>query len=1166
MSGSVQKPVFQLRKEFSESALVSAADAAPQLDQGNDTEVSVKAEDRDRGATKTLTENDTYLVRKLSCDFPAIRKIDGNEPGVSGMIDTSVQKAVFSDRDNVLLWDVSTSHKSSAVSIRIPLHDEDEPSLQNPPTCLITTPVTDYDSAQEQYMAGDNASQMATVDCGLCIIQKDKGLITYYEDVEAVNNLYPQLSKAMSHSLKINLGNGEVITEVLNLEPAGIAVATSLGAVYFITIRDTIGRPKLQLKQTLIKSYTGFLPQIFRSSSPAEGPVENSHSVVSLKAGPLMGKGERLLYITTKCGDFQIWQLGISSKCFRRINSNIFNKVLESLQDLYPFAYGSLKLLDSHPLFSEDMNVQLFLSTITDNNDAYYIISTVIFDEQFNSFSIFSTYKLNTMIAPVTPNQTKPRILVPTALQNGRSPVSSVFVLFQNCLVVTQISSTLDSNFTLKRKWEDIISFHKSVKVIGFGYSYDCLYVMSNEVGDIVKVELKEVAANTLADDLEETRFVKTHIEQAVYFANTSLNNPVQFNLPPGLSIDSEVIEHDLLLCSNDIFNSTSKFIPSTSANLEQHLNSRINYFRTLFKYIQKNFNYSISPNAKLLLIEKFETMCCALKLLQKLAKVAKTFPKLSETWSAVLSRNNISLSDLIIKDLAKFPLLFIDFIKSVEFLSDSTEFKSAFIDLLVSCFYEAILDDGERAIRYDILDLDAQEVNENGLPWYIDYDILSELNGLFFNYKFSNEDVPTLDTEKKEQFLTLMKIMYYFFNQVKIWVSNSPNVAISSDFEKVNELYKKSHTDWNSSLCEFGYTEQSIAITDFYQDLESLVQTLETVKDRDDLYEQFFQKYEYAFASTLFSYYASMNDLTSLFFRFPNQSPQLIRFFKENPDQYRDISWIKDIFDKDYAKASSDLSQLDLLKNSMEKNQIFMNIAKLSGIVNHTPDKVEQLENIQSQLDLLDGEIDLKRKLRQDDSQISNRYKGTPFNAIFDSINDKLQNGETIPFSQVIDEYTLLDDLDGYASALKLLAFTSRFIEYEIKKFLTATIWRRCILNDKYIVGADKGTELTDSKLYNVLIKFFSDELYRGEVSLPSKTLVADGYIVTDEYLRNTYNEFVDANNVSAIRECFERDISEVSNVSELETILHTIISAANEDTGNRCVVNYDTNTIELN
>lgn len=1164
-AGSVQKPVFQLRKEFSESALVGTVDVTRQLDQTTENEISVLPEEREQQPTKVLTENDTYVVKKLSTDFPAIRKIDGNEIGVTGLVDTTVHKAVFSNKDSVLIWDIDHNQKNSS-SVRIPLHDENEPSLDSAPTCLITAPVTDSDSTQDQYSSGENATQTSVIDCGLCIIQKDKGIITYYEDIESVNNLYPQLSKAMSHVLSINLRNGEVISEVVNLEPAGMIVATSLGAVYFITIRDTIGRPKLQLKQTLIKAHTGFLPQFLRSSTLEEGPTENSHSVVSLKAGPMMGKGERLLYITTRCGDFQIWQLGVSSKCFRRINSNIFNKVLESLQDLYPFAYGSLKLIDSHPLFQDDMNVQLFLSTITDNNDAYYIISTVIFDEQFNTFSIFSTYKLNTIAMPVAPGHVMPSLLVPTSLRSGITPVSSVFVLFQNCLVVTQISSTLDSNFTLRRKWEDIISFHQSVKVIGFGYNHDCLYVMSNEVGNIIKVELKDVSTNTLADDLEETRFVKTHVEQAIYFANTSLNNPVQFNLPPGLSMDREVIEHDLLACCNDIFDSTSMFIPSTSTNLEQHLNSRINYFRTLLKYIQKNFNYSISPNVKLHLIEKFETMCCALRMLQKMAKLETTFSKLSESWSTVLSKNNISLNDMIINHLTQFPSLFIDFVKSVDFSTESVEFMSAFIDLLISCFYESILEDGESAVRYDMFDLDALEVNEDGLPWYIDYDVLFVLNKLFFDYKFSIRSESSIETKKKEQFLTLTKIMYYFFNQLKIWVDNSPAVTPTLDFEKINKLYIDGHADWNSVLCEIGYTEQSIAITDFYQDLESLVKTLETLDKHDELYQQFFEKYDYKFAFALFCYYASTNNLHSLFYRFPNQSAQLIKFFTENPVQYGSISWIQDILSGDYSKASSDLSKLDPLGNSVEKNQIFMNVAKLSGLVNESTVHVDELEKIQAQLDLFDGEIDLRQKLKQNDTQISNRYKGTPFNAIFDSINEKLQHGDTIPFSEVIDEYTLLDDHHGYISALKLLAFTSKSIEYEIKKFLTATIWRRCILNDKYIMGANKEDNLDQSTLYQVLMKFFSEELYRGDVSLPTKTLVADGYIITEEYLKSTYGEFVSGDNVSAIRESFERDINEISNVSELETILHTIISAANEATGNRCVVNYDTNTIELN
>ncbi|TMN32437.1 hypothetical protein CWB94_24045, partial [Pseudoalteromonas piscicida] len=82
--------------------------------------------------------------------------------------------------------------------------------------------------------------------------------------------------------------------------------------------------------------------------------------------GPILGKGTRLVYITTNKGIFQTWQLSATnSHPTKLIDVNIYEAILESLQDLYPFAHGTLKIWDSHPL--QDESSQLFLSSIYDS-------------------------------------------------------------------------------------------------------------------------------------------------------------------------------------------------------------------------------------------------------------------------------------------------------------------------------------------------------------------------------------------------------------------------------------------------------------------------------------------------------------------------------------------------------------------------------------------------------------------------------------------------------------------------------------------------------------------------------------------------------------------------------------------------------------------------------
>ncbi|CCF59445.1 hypothetical protein KAFR_0H00360 [Kazachstania africana CBS 2517] len=1153
------QPLFQLRKELespSPNVYVDNDDTvnyAAMVDSTMDTTMDSFKSFTQNDQVKIFTENEKYTVERLATALP--NNVTTSQL-LSGSVDTTSKKALINDLNNLYVWDYSTEQTSTnfGAQYRVPLHS-DHGELDALPLCLVTWPSTMEDITDSSSFSN----------CGIVIIEKNSGLITYFEDIDSINNLSSQISRNLAHTLDLKLDDSDgYVTHASNCEPSGIVVATSHGRVLFVTIRDSIGSPSVQLKQQLIKASKKFLFGFRLGSSKL-----SSHNVVSLKNGPIVGKGERLLYITTLSGEFQAWQLSVSSNSFKRISTNVSGQIVDSLKDLYPFAYGSLKILDAHPLFHSNPNVHLFLSSINNNDETYYILSTIIFDERTNNFTIFSTYRLNTTVTPLLKDDPLPKLFIPNALHETSSPVTSVFVLFKHFVILTQVSSKLDSNYTLRRKWEDIISFREDVDIIGSGYDTDSLYLMNKGLGGIMKITIKPT--NNDINELQQTPgFIKSHVDQAIYFATSSSNNPVEFNLSEDIFLENGAIESDLILSADEIFNSTGRYIPPTTNNLQQHLNLRIGFFKNLLKFTELNFNYKVSPKVKLALVEKFEIMNCCLRLLQFVSRSDEFSSKLNNIWALVLKKRGRTVDEIVLNRLSEFPNLFSAFLTDINVASESVNFKSSLIDLLASCIYECVLEDGEQTLRHSSLRLDPLEIDETKLPWFISPENLTVLNKIFFDYKFSlDKEKISITTNEKEQFLTLLKILYYFFNQTKIWVSQSgflPNSKENDQFSKaiesMDKLYEENHIDWNRVLCELNYEEQSLQITEFYNDLKALIETLELIPNNEKLYLQFFDKFQYPFSSTLFEYYIKNNKLHDLFYRFPSQHDQLIDFFNNNYPKYSQFSWIQDILDDDYKKASNTLANIDFLGESITKNQLSLNIAKLSGLVEETNVDNDELANIQRKLDILDGEFDLYQKVKHADISLNDRYKNTQFEIIYNKQVEELKQEKTIPFVEVIDLYSLLSDSESFVYALKLLAFNSDNLEYELKQILISMVWRRCVLCDMDRLQED----IRNSILYQVIEKFFEQKLYFANFPLPSVSLITDTSTLSREYLKHVYSNVLNEQEINNVTELISASIERLTaDSSELQKRLHSALSLANEVTGSHCVINYEINTMEF-
>ena len=263
-----------------------------------------------------------------------------------------------------------------------------------------------------------------------------------------------------------------------------------------------------------------------------------------------------------------------------------------------------------------------------------------------------------------------------------------------------------DHTYPLRRKWEDIISFRADVHLIGCGYDSESIYLINREIG-VIKIATTAVNQHF---DLPEARFIKSHINQAIYFSGES-SNPIEFNLPSELELERVEIESDLLASSEDILLSKSEYIPPKLSSLEQHLNVRVELYKNLLSFTKKNFIHRISPQLKLNLIENFEILNCALNFCSFIGKS----DALKALWEKVLTSIKIAEEDLFLHQVNKFPKIFSQFLQELTetiYPSSDLKFKGFCADLIITCIYKACLEEGENHYRYSEFEMDVSEVS----------------------------------------------------------------------------------------------------------------------------------------------------------------------------------------------------------------------------------------------------------------------------------------------------------------------------------------------------------------------------------------------------------------------------------------------------------------------
>lgn len=1117
-------------------------------------------------AATELTRSSKYVVSKLAASPTALFGANASE--LQGSIDDRTGHGLLISDEIIYTWDYN-SPDSIPNTIQIPV----VPSNNGfPPLAVLVSPT-----------AGSSEP-------GLVSINSHTGHIRFYENVGEASSFGLQHFKGIDH--QISLYDRETIEIAANSEPAGVLLTTSTGRVILLSLRNSAGKAFISSSQ-IVHRQTGFF-------STTLAP---SRHIVSVKPAAILGQGERILTTVTRGGEFQVWSCARDGHSKQVFQKELLPILIEHVGGLYPSAVHGLEILDMALLPNFD-NAFLILSSFANGpNETFYLLFTI--KKEDDLLLIVSAYKINTY---TTPCSRKPKLHVP-------APGTTGFIVFDNSVVLSELVSKLDHTSSLKKKWEDIITFRSNISFIGTGAEDQIaadgvisrlasFYLIAGQTG-VLRVDHLAIPEAITEPSSTTDSLLKSHIEQAIFYGEDSAN-PIQF-FSGDLKIDTKEVETDLLQVAEELLNSTSPYLPPRLSSLQAHLYLRKTKLEKLLKYTASYFIDIISDHVKFKLIATLERISAASKFYELL-----TVNQSNDQFMQIINKSISNLhgkfknnDEFFVSGLSHLNEVVVDVLEQVSKAFNLEEVGS---DVVIAIYFSVL--EVEKEFRYDLFGLGSDKVGKDE-PWYTCNSAQNIVDEIYVSYTKIAHGLP-VDDRITRKFVTMTEILFYQYQQKLLWLEaqNPKTRDIQETINKDQSLYRSRSGVWTKSLILLGAKTEALAIAETYKDFKSLVEISDEdreVSQGEELehvlmrFDHYFHAFGYDFAETLYNYYISSKKYQVLLLGFQQYNDYLQRFFTEN--DHGKLSWIRDILDGKYSKASQVLFNVSQKYDDVQSSRhLQLSVAKLGALVSIEEEKVSTdatlLGDIQQQLDYVEVQdlvySQISQFIRTDSDtaaqvdsvaleKFKKYYNNGNFNLLLNSFKralNRLLSEKSLSVNELIDTLTFLKTDENnklnHFYALKLLHLSN--LPANQKELNEKLIWRRAILSDDWnqiLSSSNKSDEYIQERaeetvLFTTLVKFFQDELYllNGgyKVSLPIITSLTSEF--SSEALLSRFT-VIGSNELPKLKKELSMESESLEGLASTGSFnkwIKALIGTANERSGASEVVNYNTLKIENN
>ncbi|KAF7550879.1 hypothetical protein G7046_g7878 [Stylonectria norvegica] len=568
----------------------------------------------DRAANKgdgslVLTSTNAYTVSKLPALPDRIRNDwTGNQ---NADIFSTTGYALTLTAAHAIIWPY-TSTSQSPETFTFTLPSASKPSDPLPVGCLVSP-------------------SASSTEPGLVVVMAGSGKVVYWEAISsAATFAFIKKDRSGVEYLISGMTSGEKIVAITNAESAGFILTFNSGRLAYMNVRDGHGRPAISV-QFLRNNLSSTTSGIFGSIRHAFSHLSLRGDIAAVRADRSARLGERNIVALTSKGRLQAWKVHRGGHNDIIGESDVREEVTYAVQDNDPacreFPVESFEALDftfvpkgleskylELSRLSEAMSVDndmvqhlLLLVSLTRMSVSRYALVEAILTPQ--ECRIGMVRPITSYSTPATASSTsqtsRPRLYLPR-------PALVAFVVFDRATVIASIATPPQSpdsqlqsdSHILPSSFEDVVDFREDSvhEIIGSGFeetpavhghdenrlhrhkTKNPAVVLIVRGAGVVRIVTTDV--DKFASDQPPKVSAKSKLEQAVFFG-VKRDNPLIFDGRQDIKFTVDEVAEAALEVSHEILSSTTPYISTLPASMEENLLARSHALERLMSYLR---------------------------------------------------------------------------------------------------------------------------------------------------------------------------------------------------------------------------------------------------------------------------------------------------------------------------------------------------------------------------------------------------------------------------------------------------------------------------------------------------------------------------------------------------------------------------------------------------
>ncbi|KAG5980232.1 hypothetical protein E4U55_004255 [Claviceps digitariae] len=466
---------------------------------------------------------------------------------------------------------------------------------------------------------------------GLVVLMAGSGKVVFWESIStAATFAFIKKDRSGVEYIISGMYSGEKVVAITNAEPAGFILTFNTGRLAYMSLRDGHGRPAVSV-QFLRSNWVSSSGGIFGSIRHAFSHLSLRGDIAAVRADRSTRVGERNIVALTTKGKLQAWKIHRGGHNEPIGEFDMRDRLVSALQENDPFSqelpadsFEALdftyvpKGLDAKYLelsrFSDAMAIDnpllqhlLLLVSLTRRSVSRYVLVEVVMTPgecHIGMLRPITSYSTPVAVSASDPSQAiRPRLHLPR-------PALVAFAVFERAAVIASVAVPPESpdsqiqsdNHILTPSFEDVVDFREDNVHDIIGSGIEEVAPLNFEEHRALRQKIKNPAVMLMVRGAGVVRIVttdvdrfaseqppqvsaKSKLEQAVFFGARK-DSPLIFDKQQDIKFTNEQLIEAARQVSHEILSSTTMYISTLPASLEDNLRARSNALERLILHL----------------------------------------------------------------------------------------------------------------------------------------------------------------------------------------------------------------------------------------------------------------------------------------------------------------------------------------------------------------------------------------------------------------------------------------------------------------------------------------------------------------------------------------------------------------------------------------------------